>query len=360
MERGPASYCCGVEDLLKQLAQTRGGSDLILTVGRPPMLRIYGNVVPVEGHPDLTPEQTEELGCSLLTEERSRRFDREKEIDLSYDMGPTGRFRINLFHQRGHIGLVARLVTDQVPCFEALGLPPVITELAKLKRGLLLFTGPTGQGKSTSVASVVDYINHHRPCHIVTIEDPIEYLHRHQQATIEQREVGVDTESFHAALRRVLRQAPDVIVIGEIRDCESAQAAITLAETGHLILATLHTSGAMATVNRLIDMFPPEQSRQIRTQLSASLAAVIWQQLIPAKEKDSLVLACEVLVAIPAVRALIRQGRVHEIVSLLQTGRKFGMFTMDQSIDELIKQDRVDLEWFNNNYFDIRQRKKKP
>ncbi len=319
------------------------------------MLRIFGNVVPIEDYPALTADQTEDLAHTLLSTERSRRFDRDKEIDLSYDMGPAGRFRINLFHQRGTVGLVARVVTDQVPCFETLGLPPVITELAKLKRGLLLFTGPTGQGKSTSVASVIDYINHHRDCHIVTIEDPIEYLHTHHRATIEQREVGVDTDSFHAALRRVLRQAPDVIMIGEIRDAESAQAAITLAETGHLILATLHTSGATATINRLIDMFPPEQSRQIRCQLATSLAAVIWQQLIPAKEKDGLVLASEVLVAVPAVRALIRQGRVHEIVSLLQTGRKYGMFTMDQAIDELVKQDRVDQEWFNQNYFDVRQ-----
>jgi len=351
------AYGCAIEDLLCRLAETAGGSDLILTVGRPPMVRIYGNVLPVPDHPPLTPQNTETLSMALLSDERADRFAQEREIDLSYDLGPIGRFRINVFRQRGCVGLVARIVTDRVPDFEELGLPPVISELAKLRKGLVLFTGPTGQGKSTSVASVIDYINRHRPCHIVTIEDPIEYVHRHYKATIEQREVGVDTDTFHSALRRVLRQAPDVIVIGEVRDSESAQAAMTLAETGHLILATLHTSGAIATVNRLIDMFPAAQERQIRTQLSASLAAVIWQQLIPSSQEDGLALACEVLIAIPPVRALIRQGRTHEIFSIIQTGRKHGMFTMDQALDDLIKQDRVDPDWFKNNYFDMSKRK---
>jgi twitching motility protein PilT len=247
---------------------------------------------------------------------------------------------------------------DTVPGFRELGLPEVIDDLAKLTKGLVLFTGPTGHGKSTSVASVVDYINKHRPCHIVSIEDPIEYLHRHRIATVEQREVGLDTESFHAALRRVLRQSPDVVVIGEIRDLESAQAAITLAETGHLILATLHTSGAIASVNRLIDMFPMEQNNQIRSQLSVSLAAVIWQQLLPASQDSGLVLACEVMVVIPAIKSLIRQGRIHEVYSLIQTGRKFGMFTMDQSVQDLIQGKKVSEEWLKENYFDLYDAKK--
>lgn len=345
------TFCATIEELLIRLVNTSGGSDLILTVGQPPMMRINGDIHPIEGYPVMSGTDTEVLSLSLLTSDQSQRFIEDKEIDLSYELGQIGRFRVNLFRQRGDIGMVARVVMDCVPSVADLGLPDVVTELARLKKGLILFTGPTGQGKSTSVAAMINYINHNRRCHVVTIEDPIEYIHRHAKATIEQREVGVDTESFHAALRRVLRQAPDVILIGEIRDSESAQAAMTLAETGHLILATLHTSGAIMSVNRLIDMFPPEQQQQIRVQLSASLAGVVWQQLIPGREKG-LVLACEVLIAIPAVRSLIRQGRIHEVASLIQTGRKYGMFTMEQAIEILARNKRIDPEWLKVNYLD--------
>jgi twitching motility protein PilT len=339
--------------LLGQLAHTQGGSDLILTVGKPPQFKVNGEVADVPGGTPLSPESTDALAMSVLTEDQIGKFRHEKELDLSLHFEGIGRFRVNIFQQRGATALVARVVMDSVPGFRELGLPPVIEDLAKLRNGLVLFTGPTGHGKSTSVAAMVDYINQHRACHIISIEDPIEYVHRHGKAVIEQREVGLDTESFHTALRRVLRQAPDVIVIGEIRDRESAQAALTLAETGHLILATLHTSGAVASVNRLIDMFPSEQEKQIRTQLSASLAAVIWQQLIPAAGKKGLVLACEVMIAIPAIRSLIRQGRIHEVNSLIQTGRKYGMFTMDQAIEDLVALKKVDQEWFETNYFDV-------
>jgi twitching motility protein PilT len=306
--------------------------------------------------PNTTPlddESVDEVATSVLTKDQVKRFRREQELDLSLHLPQIGRFRVNFFRQRGATGMVARIVMEKVPGFLALGLPPIIEELAKLRKGLVLFTGPTGHGKSTSVASVVDFINENRACHIVCIEDPIEYVHKHKRSLIEQREVGIDTESFHAALRRVLRQAPDVIMIGEIRDRESAQVAMTLAETGHLILATLHTSGAIASVNRLIDMFPTEQEKQMRSQLSASLAAVIWQQLLPKSNNEGLTLACEVMVVIPAIRSLIRQGRIHEVQSLIQTGRKHGMFTMDQAIEELAAENRIDPEWLQTNYLEM-------
>lgn len=348
-------FKASIQDLLLQTVETDGSSDLILTTGSPPLLRIYGEVHPMVGYPPLTSEDAERLCFALLNEAQVQEFRNTKEIDLSVHVEKIGRFRMNIFRQQGTTAMVARRVLDTIPDFEWLGLPSVITELVKLKKGLILFTGPNGHGKSTSVASVVDYISHLRHCHIITIEDPIEFLHHHGKAAVEQREVGLDTDSFALALRRVLRQAPDVIVIGEIRDRESAQAALTLAETGHLIISTLHTSGATATVNRLIDMFPPEQERQIRMQLSVSLAAVIWQQLIPAAEKENgLALACEVLVAVPGIRSLIRQGRIHEIHSHIQTGRKYGMFTMEQAVAELMDQGKVDPEWFKNNYFEIR------
>jgi twitching motility protein PilT len=347
------TYSVTTKELLRQLAATKGGSDLILTVGKPPQFRVHGEVVAVPNTTPLASDSADELTMSVLTEEQVKRFRKDKELDVSLHLEGIGRFRVNVFQQRGATGMVARIVMDEVPNFLELGLPPIIEELAKLRKGLLLFTGPTGHGKSTSVASVVDYINQNRACHIVCIEDPIEYVHRHGRSVVEQREVGIDTESFHAALRRVLRQAPDVIVIGEIRDRESAQVAMTLAETGHLIISTLHTSGAIASVNRLIDMFPSEQEKQMRSQLSASLAAVIWQQLIPAANKNRLVLACEVLIAIPAIRSLIRQGRIHEVQSLIQTGRKHGMFTMDQAIEELALAGQIDPQWFDDNYFEM-------
>ncbi len=353
------TYSLTTEELLRRLAATKGGSDLILTVGKPPQFKIHGEVGPVPNTTPLESASTDELATSVLTEEQIQRFRKEKELDLSLHLDGIGRFRVNVFQQRGSTGMVARIVMDKVPGFLDLGLPPIIEELAKLRKGLVLFTGPTGHGKSTSVAAVVDYINQNRACHIVSIEDPIEYVHRHGRSVIEQREVGLDTESFHAALRRVLRQAPDVIVIGEIRDRESAQVAMTLAETGHLIIATLHTSGAIASVNRLIDMFPSEQEKQMRSQLSASLAAVIWQQLIPAAGKKGLVLAAEVMIVVPAIRSLIRQGRIHEVQSLIQTGRKHGMFTMDQAIEELVLAKRIDSEWLDNNYLDLPTTSKK-
>jgi twitching motility protein PilT len=326
---------------LKDLAQTKGASDLLVTVGRPPQLRIYNEIQPLD-YPPLTPDDTERLCTSILSADQRARFRAEKEIDMSLSLRGVGRYRLNIYLQRGSLALVARIVSERIPNFDDIGLPDVVRALAEVRRGLLLFTGPTGTGKSTTVAAIVNHINEVRKCHIVAIEDPIEFVHPHCQSTVDQREVGSDTASFQEALRRVLRQSPDVIVIGEMRDRESAQAALTLAETGHLTIGTLHTRGATETVNRLIDMFPPEQTAQIRAQLSTSLQAVVWQQLLPRKDRGGLVLACEVLRVIPAVQALIRAGRIHEICSSMQSGRKHGMCTMEQTVQELVQRGLIE------------------
>jgi twitching motility protein PilT len=329
-------------DLLKELARTKGASDLIITVGKPPQLRV-NNELAAMNYEALLPKDTEQLCFSVLNEEQAQRFRAEKEIDLSMLVAGSGRYRINMFQQRSWYAMAARIVLEQVPAFEALLLPDIIHKFAMLPRGLVLITGPVGSGKSTTVASMVDYINEHRRCHIISIEDPIEFVHNHKMATVDQREVGSDTHSFNEALRRVMRQSPDVVVIGEIRDRISAQAAVTLAETGHLTLATLHTRGSIGCVNRLVDMFPAEQNAQIKNQLSAALAGVIWQQLLP-KKPDGLVVACEIMVVVPAIRALIRQGRTHEIFSILQAGKKYGMCTMEQAIEGLMERDLLDSE----------------
>jgi twitching motility protein PilT len=329
-------------DLLKELARTKGASDLLITVGKPPQLRVNNELTDLN-YEALLPKDTEQLCFSALNEEQAARFKVEKEIDFSMVISGSGRYRVNIFQQRNCYALVARIVLEQVPDFESLLLPDIIHKFAMLPRGLILITGPVGSGKSTTVASMVDYINEHRRCHVISIEDPIEFVHRHKKATIDQREVGTDTNSFNEALRRLLRQSPDVIVLGEIRDRVSAQAAMTLAETGHLILATLHTRGSIGCVNRMIDMFPPEQNGQIRSQLASALAGVVWQQLLP-KKPEGLVVACEILVVVPALRALIRQGRTHEIFSILQSGKKFGMCTMEQALENLIERELLDAE----------------
>ena len=329
-------------DLLKELARTKGASDLLITVGRPPQLRINNEIIPMN-YDSLLPKDTEQLCFSVLNEDQAQRFRAEKEIDLSMLVSGSGRYRINMFQQRGWYAMVVRIVLEQVPDFESLMLPDMVHKFAMLPRGLILITGPVGSGKSTTVASMVDYINEHRRCHIISIEDPIEFVHNHKLATIDQREVGSDTNSFNEALRRLLRQSPDVIVLGEIRDRISAQAAITLAETGHLTIATLHTRGSIGSINRLVDMFTADQGAQIKNQLSAALAGIIWQQLLP-KKPDGLVVACEIMVVVPAIRALIRQGRTHEIFSILQSGKKYGMCTMEQALESLVERDLIDAE----------------
>jgi len=330
-------------ELLVKMAQVEGASDLLVTDGKPPQLRIYGELVSVEGYGNLTAEDTELICMSLINSEQIATFKKDREFDGSVFIDGVGRFRINLYLQKGSAALVARRVVESIPGFESLLLPDIIRKFAMLPRGLVLVTGPVGSGKSTTVACMVDYINRSRKCHIVSIEDPIEYVHSHILSTIDQREVGMDTHTFHEALRRVLRQSPDVVVIGEIRDRESAQAALTLAETGHLTLATLHTRGSISSVNRFVDMFPSEQIAQVRNQLSSCLAGVVWQQLLPKKYVDGLVVACEIMNVIPSIRALIRQGRTHEIFSIIQSGKKYSMTTMDQALEQLAGSDMIDL-----------------
>lgn len=340
------------EDLFTKLAQTEGASDLIVTTAKPPQLRIYGELVPI-GSDDLTPEDSQRICQSILNQEQIKSFKEEKEFDFSLCLDGTGRYRVNMYFQQGFMALAARIIPDKIPSFEQLKLPIIIRKLAMLKQGLVLITGPVGSGKSTTIASMVDYINSVRHCHIISIEDPIEYVHKNMLSTIDQREVGIDTKSFEEALRRVLRQSMDVVVVGEIRDRASAQAAMTLAETGHLTLATLHTRGTIASASRLIDMFSPEKNHQIRMQLASALAGVIWQQLIPGIDEQSLVASCEIMIVTAAIRALIRQNRTQEIYSLIQSGKKFGMCTMQDAVRELVDKKMISENWANLDLLQI-------
>ncbi|MCX7796617.1 MAG: type IV pilus twitching motility protein PilT [bacterium] len=344
-----------IEDLLRLLYE-RNASDLHLTVGIPPTLRVYGRLVRTE-FPRLTPEDTKALAYSLMNPEQRAKFEQSREIDFSYGLPGVGRFRINIFYQRGSIGIAIRSIPYKIPKLEELGLPPVLKELTKKPKGLILVTGPTGSGKSTTLASMIDVINENRDCHIVTIEDPIEYVHTHKKGIVNQREVGSDTLSFVNALRAVLREDPDVILIGEMRDLETIQAAITAAETGHLVLATLHTNNASQTVERIIDVFPPHQQEQIKLQLSNTIEAIISQRLLPRRKEKILgdgmlrgrVVAVEILIATPAVRNLIREGKVHMIPNVIQTGSQFGMVSMDQSLLTLYRNGEITLEDFLYN-----------
>ncbi|MBW8002150.1 MAG: PilT/PilU family type 4a pilus ATPase [Planctomycetes bacterium] len=340
------------EDLFTKLAQTEGASDLIVTTAKPPQLRIYGELVPI-GSDDLTPEDSQRICQSILNQEQIKSFKEEKEFDFSLCLDGTGRYRVNMYFQQGFMALAARIIPDKIPSFEQLKLPIIIRKLAMLKQGLVLITGPVGSGKSTTITSMIDYINSVRHCHIISIEDPIEYVHENMLSTIDQREVGIDTKSFEEALRRVLRQSMDVVVVGEIRDRASAQAAMTLAETGHLTLATLHTRGTIASASRLIDMFSPEKNHQIRMQLASALAGVIWQQLIPGIDEQSLIASCEIMVVTAAIRALIRQNRTQEIYSLIQSGKKFGMCTMQDAVRELVDKKMISENWANLDLLQI-------
>ncbi|NLG79045.1 MAG: type IV pilus twitching motility protein PilT [Firmicutes bacterium] len=332
-----------IEELLK-VAVGNGASDLHITTGLPPVLRVVGSLRPVEGFTPLSPQDTEGLVLALMNDEHRRVFAEQGQVDFSYGLPGVGRFRVNAYRQRGTCGAAIRVIPHEIPTVAELGLPPIIETLARKSRGFIVVTGPTGSGKSTTLAAMVDLINSERSCHVMTIEDPIEYLHRHKKAMVNQREIGQDSASFALALRAALREDPDVILVGEMRDLETMSTAITAAETGHLVLATLHTGDAVQTIDRIIDVYPPYQQQQVRIQLAATLVAVISQQLVPRKDKPGRVPAVEVMVGTPAVRNLIREGKTHQLRSVIQTGARFGMQTMDQSLRQWVEQGVVSLE----------------
>jgi twitching motility protein PilT len=309
-------------------------SDLHLTAGVPPILRIDGKLMSTN-YSKLTSEMCQKLIYSVLTDKQKEKFEDTNELDLSFGIKDIGRIRMNVFRQRGSVAAALRAIPTTPPSFEVLGLPKIVYQIVNLPKGLVLVTGPTGAGKTTTLASIINYINENRNAHIITIEDPIEYVFHHKNCIINQREVGTDTESFATALKYILREDPDIILIGEMRDLETISAALSIAETGHLVFATLHTTDAVSTVNRIVDVFPPHQQQQVRVQLSFVLQAVLSQQLLLHASGKGRVLACEVLVATPAVRNLIREGKPEQIYTHLQTGAKYGMQTMNQSLFEL-------------------------
>jgi twitching motility protein PilT len=329
-----------MEELLTLLVQ-RGASDLHLAAGSPPRLRIDGKLQVTE-FDALTPDQVRKLVYSILTPEQVARFEKNFELDCSFGFAGFGRFRTNVFFQRGSLASVLRIIPYEIHEFEALGLPrKVCEEICSSPKGLVLVTGATGSGKSTTLASLIDHLNRGRHEHIVTVEDPIEFLHHNKNCLVNQREVGTDTHSFSNALRAVLREDPDIVLVGEMRDTETIEAALTLAETGHLTFATLHTSDAVQTINRIVDVFPADRQQQIRTQLAFSMQAVFCQQLLPRANGRGRVLASEIMMVTPAIRALIRENKAHQIYSLLQTGGKAGMKTMNQSIADLYRNNLI-------------------
>jgi twitching motility protein PilT len=332
-----------LHQLLKAMVE-KGASDMHITAGAPPLLRIDGEVIPLK-LPPLTPVDTKQLCYSIMTEEQKIHFEKENELDLSFGVKNLSRFRANIFMQRGAVAGAIRTIPFKILSFEELGLPPVISEIANKPNGLVLVTGPTGSGKSTTLASIIDKINSEQRVHILTIEDPIEYLHPHKMAVVNQREVGADTASFKGALRYVLRQDPDVVLVGEMRDLETIEAALTIAETGHLVFATLHTNSAVSTMNRIIDVFPPHQQDQIRNKLSFVLQGIITQQLLPRMGAPGRCLAMEILIPNVAIRNLIRENKVHQIYGQMQVGQdKFGMMTLNQSLMNLYLRRFISLE----------------
>jgi twitching motility protein PilT len=323
-----------IDELLKACVDWKA-SDLHITVGLPPMVRVDGAVTPLP-YDVVEPRDAQRLIFDILTEERIEKFERTKELDFSYGVTNIGRFRFNVYRQRGSIAAAMRTIPGKIPTLDSLRLPPVLRQLTYKHSGLILVTGPTGSGKSTTIASMIDLINSEHEAHIMTIEDPIEYLHAHKRCMINQRELGTDTDSFHNALRAVLREDPDVILVGEMRDLETISAAITLAETGHLVFGTLHTRSAPATIDRIVDVFPSHQQDQIRTQLSTSLEAVVAQQLMP-KVGGGRIAAIEIMVATSALRNLIREGKTYQIMSVIETGSQFGMQAMDRVLADYCK-----------------------
>lgn len=325
-----------IKELLTKMVR-EGASDLHIVVGAPPMMRVHGGLEPLPGYPTLGADQTQEIIYSVMNDEQVAEFESERELDMSFGIEGLSRFRLNVYRDRGSVVAAFRTIPFEILSFEQLGLPRVVADFAYKPLGLVLVCGPTGSGKSTTLAAIIDKINRERNVHVITIEDPIEYLHSHNRAVINQREVHADTKAFSAALKRVLRQDPDVILIGEMRDTETIQAALTVAETGHLAFATLHTNDALQTINRIVDVFPSEQQDQVRTQLSFVLEGVVVQQLIPRADGMGRVLSLEIMMPNPAIRALIRGEKLEQIPAMIEIGRGEGMMTMNQSLYRLTR-----------------------
>jgi twitching motility protein PilT len=321
----------------------RNASDLHLTAGSPPMIRQHGKLHALD-YPLLTPQTTREVVYSILTNDQRQKLETDWQIDLAYSIPGRARFRVNAYFQRASLSAALRLIPHEMPSLAELGLPPVLEEFTKKPRGFVLVTGPTGSGKSTTLAAMLDRINEVRHEHILTIEDPIEFLHRHKRCIVNQRELGADAQTFGLGLKAALRQDPDVILVGEMRDLETISTALTAAETGHLVFATLHTQDTAQTVDRIVDVFPPEQQQQVRVQLSVSLQGIVTQQLLPRADGQGRIAGCEILVPTPAVRNLIREGKTHQIYSALQTGGQFGMQTMDAALAQLVREQKITRE----------------
>src|SRR6266542_1355805 len=330
-------------DLL-QLMVDRGASDLHITSGTYPQIRVNGRLTQLNQFEVLTPQDTQRLSYSVLNEGQKQKFEEENELDLSFGIQGLARFRCNVYRQRGAVASAIRVIPIKIRSFDELGLPPIVEQLAERPKGLILVTGPTGSGKSTTLAAMVDKINSERTEHIMTIEDPIEFVHHHKKCLVNQREVYSDTQSFKNALKYILRQDPDVVLVGEMRDLETIAAALTIAETGHLTLGTLHTNSCAQTINRIIDVFPTSQQGQVRAQLSLVLEGVLSQQLIPTSDGRGRSMALEIMVTTPAIRNLIREEKIHQIYSAMQAGQKFGMQTMNQSLADLVMKRKISRE----------------
>ena len=345
-----------LHQLLKAMVE-KGSSDMHITAGAPPLLRIDGEIVPLK-LPPLGPVETKQLMYSILTEEQKVEFEKTNELDLSFGVKNLSRFRANVYMQRGAVAGAIRTIPFKILSFDELGLPPVISDISNRPNGLVLVTGPTGSGKSTTLASIIDKINSEQRLHIMTIEDPIEYLHPHKLCVVNQREIGSDTESFKGALKYVLRQDPDVVLVGEMRDIETIEAALTISETGHLVFATLHTNSAVSTINRIIDVFPPHQQDQIRSKLSFVLMGIVSQQLLPRAGAPGRCLAMEIMVPNPAIRNLIRENKIQQLYGQMQIGQeKFGMQTLNQSLFNLYSRRLISLEEALNRSIEVEELK---
>jgi twitching motility protein PilT len=329
---------------LLEIVLKRGASDLHITSGSAPTIRMHGSLQRLDQYPRLQPDQLQRMIYSILTQKQRERLEQNLELDMSYSLPGKARFRVNVYFQRDALGAAFRLIPFEIKSVDELALPSQVEGLARLPRGLVLVTGPTGSGKSTTLAALVDVVNSERDVHIMTVEDPIEFLHKHKRALVNQREVGHDTHSFAEALKHVLRQDPDVILVGEMRDLETIQTALTAAETGHLVFATLHTQDAPQTIDRIIDVFPPFQQQQVRVQLAVTLQGVVTQQLLPTSDGRGRIVGAEVLIATPAVRNLVREAKIHQIYSTMQAGGRYGMQTMDQHLVALVRAGKITYE----------------